>query len=316
MILLGVDIGGTAIKAGAITPEGTILREATGPTPREGSAVEICAAAAALLQSVAGDNGGGHIGCHIGCALAAGLAPLAGRVLASPNLACLVGSTPRSALGQALGLDQTDAENIALENDANAAALGEQWLGAAKGEDNVAVLTLGTGVGGGLILGGSLVTGATGCAAELGHVLVDPQGPACGCGARGCLEAMASASAAIRRASAAQLPPADPGNLPLLCEEARRAPGPERELISAIGRDLGQGLTAVLSILDIDLFVFAGGFSAALDILEPGIRSGLDRGSTPQGRQAVRLVRAALGNRAGWIGAARRALPAAGYSQT
>ncbi|HJO26069.1 MAG: hypothetical protein CMK00_01555 [Planctomycetes bacterium] len=303
-MLLGVDIGGTAIKAGAITETGEVLREATAATPNTNEQGDVFAVASALLAEV----GAADEAAPIGCGLAAGLEPGTGRVVASPNMPGLVGSAPAAALGAALGLAAEEtARRLHIENDANAAALGEQWLGAARGEDNLAVLTLGTGVGGGLILGGALVTGSTGCASEIGHVLVDPEGPTCGCGARGCLEAVASASAAAARARAAGLPRDNPGNLPLLCEEARKSPGPERELLSAVGRDLGRGLTAALALLDIDLFVFAGGFSAALDLLEPGIRKGMDRGSTPAGRRRVRLIRAQLGNRAGWIGAARLA---------
>lgn len=301
---VGVDVGGTAIKAGAITPAGDVIREATCPTPVDSGAPAIFEALADLVGQV---SAGQEIST-LGVGMAAGLEPGTGQIITSPNMTCLVGQHVPEALGAVLGFAPEEArKRIRVLNDANAAALGEQWLGIARGEDNVVVLTLGTGIGGGLILDGSLVKGATGSAAEIGHVIVDPSGPLCGCGARGCLEAMASARAASGRARAAGLPAADPGNLPALCENARAAPGPERDLLLDVGRDLGRGLTAALALLDLDLFVFSGGFANALDILEPGIRLGLDRGSTPQGRRRVRLVRAALGNRAGWIGAARLA---------
>ena len=115
-----------------------------------------------------------------------------GCVRRSPNLAWLEGAPVRRWLAEHLDLAPAQ---VLLENDANVAALGEQWLGAARGEANVLVLTLGTGVGGGLILDGALFRGA-GLAGEVGHLVIDPEGPPCGCGARGCLETLASATAA------------------------------------------------------------------------------------------------------------------------
>jgi len=140
-------------------------------------------------------------------------------------------------------------------------------------------------------------------------VTIDPDGPHCGCGSRGCLETLASASAAARRARAAGLPAEDPGNLVLLAERARAGARPEAELLEAVGNDLGHGLAAALSLLDVRTFVLGGGFSAALDVLEPGIRRGLHEWGFGSRVDAVRLVRATLGADAGWIGAARLLAP-------
>jgi len=196
---------------------------------------------------------------------------------------------------------------VHVENDANAAALGELWLGAARGETNALVLTLGTGIGGGLILGGELFAGE-GMAGEVGHLVIDPAGPPCGCGSRGCLETFASATAARRRALAARLPPQAPGDLELLADRAREGSAAEAQLLREVGRDLGRGLGAVVGLLDLELFVFGGGFAAALDTLEAGIREGIAERSYGGRESQVRLVRAALGPRAGWIGAAWLAL--------
>src|SRR5262245_3484352 len=228
----------------------------------------------------------------------------AGCIRKSPNLPWLEEVPVAALFARHTGL-APDA--IRLENDANAAALGEQWLGAARGERDLLLLTLGTGIGGGLILGGALFTGA-GLAGEVGHLTVDPAGLACGCGSRGCLETLASASAARRRALERGLPADAPGDLERLTARARVRSGPERELLHAVGYDLGRGLAQVLALLDLRTFVFGGGFAAALDVLEPGVRRAL--GEWVYGERAARvcLVRAALGPSAGWIGAARLVL--------
>jgi glucokinase len=200
---------------------------------------------------------------------------------------------------------------VRVENDANVAAQGELWLGAARGERHALVVTLGTGIGGGVVLDGRLFVGE-GLAGEIGHVTVDACGPQCGCGARGCLETLASASAASRRARERGLPAAAPGDLELLATRARAAAGPERELLLEVGLDLGRGLASAVSLLDLRTFVLGGGFSAALDLLEPGIRRGLAERAYGERVASVRLVRALLGPSAGWIGAACLCRPAAG----
>jgi glucokinase len=166
------------------------------------------------------------------------------------------------------------------------------------------LVTLGTGVGGGLVLGGKLFSGPGGMAGEIGHVVVDPNGTVCGCGARGCLETLASATAARRRAIERRLG----DDLESLAAKARRSAGPERELFLDVGRDLGRGLAVALTLLDVRLFVVGGGFGAALDLLEPGVRAGIAERSYGRRADDLRIVAAALGPDAGWIGAARLAL--------
>jgi glucokinase len=227
-----------------------------------------------------------------------------GCVRESPNLPWLENVPVAQLLGAPLDLAPA---RVRLENDANVAALGEQWLGAARGERELLFVTLGTGIGGGLILGGELFVGS-GFAGEIGHVNIDSAGPPCGCGARGCLEQFASASAARRRARARALPADSPGDLERLTELARARAGPERDLLSEIGYDLGRGLAAVVALLDLRTFAFGGGFSAALDVLEPGIRRALSTWVFGGREREVRLLRACLGPSAGWIGAARLVL--------
>jgi glucokinase len=299
--LYGVDVGGSAIKLGAIGVDGAIRADESVPLP---DPLE-----ASLLFETIAENvrrlSGGELPHGVGVGLPAMLDRERNVVQLSPNLPWLNGVHVREGLAEKLGLPPA---LVHVENDANVAALGEQWQGAARGQPDVLVLTLGTGIGSGLILNGRLHTGA-GFASESGHIVVDPRGPVCGCGARGCIEPLASATGARRRAIERGLPPGDPGNLELLAERARSGPGPERELLHEVGLDLGHALAAVVTVLDLRVFVFAGGFSAALDTMAGGIRQGIGEWARPARVSDLSIVRATLGSRAGWIGAAGLTIP-------
>jgi len=298
-LLAGIDVGGSALKLGVLAPDGSGRREESLPVEPDTPAREIFAAAVELLRALAG----GPID-SVGVGLPGLLDREAGRIDQSPNLPWLERVPVAELVGPGLGLEPSA---VFLENDANVAALGEQWLGAARGERHLLLLTLGTGIGGGLILDGRLFVGE-GLGGEVGHLTIDPQGPACGCGSRGCLETLASATAAHRRARERGLPREAPGDLVRLAELARERAGAERALLEEIGADLGRGVAAVLTLLDVRTFVFGGGFSAALDTLEAGIRRSLEQWSYGERVHAVRLLPASLGSSAGWIGAARLAL--------
>ncbi|HEV8113458.1 MAG TPA: ROK family protein [Planctomycetota bacterium] len=294
MRAVGIDLGGTAIKAGAVSAEGQVLDRRSAPVDAGAGPVVLLDRMAAIAREL-GASGAIGLGSP-------GLLDRArGAVIEAPNLHFLEGISLRDELARRLSL-APDA--VALENDANVAALAEHWLGAGRGESHLCLVTLGTGVGGGLVLAGELYSGPGGMAGEIGHVVVDPNGPPCGCGARGCLETLASASAARRRALERGLP----GDLAELAAAARRSAGPERTLLLEVGVDLGRGLASVLTLLDVRLFVIGGGFGAAVDVLEPGIRKGLAERSYGARVAEVRIVPAALGADAGWIGAARLAL--------
>jgi glucokinase len=294
---VGIDIGGTAIKAGAITPEGKILAERSVEPHFERGPQAVLDAIADVAREL-----GAREGLGIGVP---GLLKLeSGFLIDSPNLPGFRNLPVPQEIARRLGCAP---EGVRVWNDAKVAALGELWLGAARGERHALVLTLGTGIGGGLIFDGSVYFGS-GMAGEVGHIVIDPEGPPCGCGGRGCLETLASASAAQRRALAAGLPASRPGDLKLLADRARSGSEPEAQLLREIGRDLGRGLGPVVCLLDLTCFVFGGGFSAALDTLERGIREGIDERSYGERGSKVRLVPAQLGPAAGWIGAARLAM--------
>jgi glucokinase len=296
---IGFDFGGTAIKAGRVDESGAILGEESVPNGLDRGPDT---ALDRMAEQFARLGGAEAIGVGV-----AGLIDVEhGVVLESPNLPGVGGVSLRDELARRTGLAPAAVQ---VENDANVAALGEAWLGAAQGEENVMVVTLGTGVGGGLILEGRAF-GGSGMAGEVGHVVVDPDGPLCGCGSRGCLETLASATAARRRAALAGLPAGDPGNLERLNQLATAGAGPERELLHAVGLDLGRGLGPVVCLLDMRVFVFTGGFAAAFGVMEDGIREGIDERSFGSRGEKVRLLRATLGPAAGWIGAARLAFQA------
>ncbi|MBM3987542.1 MAG: ROK family protein [Planctomycetes bacterium] len=296
---VGIDLGGTAAKSGRITHAGEILAEKTIEPGFADGPERVLDRLADLFRELGG-------GDALGVGVPGLLDRERGLVLSSPNLKGFSGLDVKSGLARRTGLAP---ERVHVENDANAAAVGELWLGAGRGERDALVVTLGTGIGGGLILGGKLHAGE-GLGGEIGHVVVDPRGPRCGCGKQGCVEALASATAARRRALAARLPAESPGDLVVLAQRAREGHEPERDLLREIGSDLGRGLGPVLCLLDLRLYIFGGGFSGALDVLEAGIREGIEERSFGGRAAAVRLLRATLGPAAGWIGAARVAIAA------
>lgn len=287
---VGIDLGGTSVKIGALDGAGRPLQSEEFQSQLELGPADLARRMAEAARKLG-------VGQTIGLAVPGLLDRAAGIVRQSPNLAPIEGFPLRDELARRIGLEPS---RVRFENDANAAAVGEQRAGAARGERDCVLATLGTGVGGGILLGGRLVIGEGGLAGELGHVVIDPAGPPCGCGGRGCLEQFASATAAMRRARAAGLDP----DLVSLTARARRGPGPEAELLAAIGRDLGRGLAGAAILLDVRCFVIGGGFGAAFDLLRPGILEGLLERTFGRDPGDFRLLPAALGAEAGWIGAA------------
>ncbi|MGA8678921.1 MAG: ROK family protein [Acidimicrobiales bacterium] len=236
---LAVDIGGTKMAVGLVDRQGVIVWEDRVRTPlaTDGDAlfrvladlVEIAVGAAAARGEV--------VACGVGCG---GPMTLGGESVSPLNIPAWRGFPLRDRLADVLqGYAATRGVGLQVDNDAKALALGEGWLGAAKGERNYLAMVVSTGVGGGIVLGGRLLGGATGNAGHIGHVIVEPDGRACACGARGCLEAEASGTA-IARATGA---PA----------EAASA-----EVIERTGLLVGRAVGSVANLLDLRLAVVAG----------------------------------------------------------
>jgi glucokinase len=213
---------------------------------------------------------------------------------------------------------------VVVDNDGNAAAWGEHRFGAGRGASEMLMVTVGTGIGGGLVTGGRLFRGAHGFAAEIGHIIVEPNGPLCGCGNRGCWEQVASGRAIGRmgRAAGAEHPESllvelaggDPASVhgPVVTEAARRGDPMAVEILSEVGRRLGEGIAGLVNVLDPELVVVGGGASQAGDLLLEPARRAFDASvEAVDHRPRVPLVAAALGNDAGAIGAADLAAAAA-----
>ena len=239
-----------------------------------------------------------------------------GVVLICPNIPCVVGVCLPRAVGEAIG---REGLSVVLENDANAAAYGEAWAGAGRDVDTLILMTLGTGIGGGIVLDGHIWHGAHGFAGELGHVTIEVDGEACPCGNRGCVERYASAAAMERRFREA-VESGKPSTLADTIRDRGIATGREiseaamagdaaaREIIEETGRYLGVAATNVAHIFDPDMVVFAGGLTGAGDLLLDAIRREARSRMFEACRERVEIAFAELGNDAGLIGAAGWAL--------
>ena len=309
---IGVDVGGTKIAAAAVDADGAIRHRARRETPAQ-DVEAITAAIAEMVQELAEAtrSDGEQIGA-VGVACAGFVDSAGTTVLFAPNLAWR-DAPLKALLEQAVGLP------IVLENDANAAAWGEFRFGAAREADDMLLVTVGTGVGGGIVSDGELLRGSEGVAAEIGHLRVQPDGHRCGCGNRGCLEAYASGSALVREArelvrggsphagALSDLCGGDPEQLSgqMVTQAAAAGDPAATELLADLGQWLGEGLASMVAVLDPGLIVIGGGVSAAGEMLLDPARAAFGRQLTGRGhRRQAQVVVATLGNDAGMIGAA------------
>lgn len=328
---IGVDLGGTNLRIAAVESQGRLREKVTLGTKvargRDHVLNDMCDAIRRMVEKYNGTSALMGIGIGV-----PGIIDIeTGMVRESPNLAGWSDYPVRSEIEKRLGT------RVILENDANAAGLGEKWLGAAKHVDDMAMLTLGTGVGGGLVLGGRVFHGMTGMAGEFGHATVEPEGVPCGCGNRGCLEQYASATAVMRMARDA----IDGGRAPGLAQAASSDPefsakavynlaiqGDEeaRKIFRSVGRALGIILSSLVNALNLPMYVIGGGVASAWEAFSPSIfeelrqrslvyaataptsRSGQQGASARVEHRAGRstiITRALLGSDAGLYGASR-----------
>ena len=217
-----------------------------------------------------------------------------GRSISAVNLP-LEGVDLRDRMRETHGLP------VGIENDANAAAIGEWKAGVARGASNVVMLTLGTGVGGGLIVDGRPFRGSTGSGAELGHIVIDVDGPPCPCGGHGHLESYACGPVADRIARELFGPGSDAEDL---VSRAGDGDAAAVDALGGIGRKLGAGIATFVNVFEPELVVVGGGFGAAGELLLEPAREVVAREGLEPGRDAVRIVEAELGVDAGVIGAA------------
>jgi glucokinase len=312
-LAVGVDVGGTKVAALLTDDRGTVLdrRVVHSPADDAEAAVDTVVALARELAQ----RHEGVVAVGVG---AAGLVSREGVLRFAPNLAWREFPL-RARVAAGVGLPVT------VDNDANVAAWGEFRFGAGRGSTDLLLVTVGTGIGGGIVAGGSLFRGAHGFAAEIGHIIVEPGGPPCGCGNVGCWEQVASGRAIERlgRQAAAEHADSvlgraargDPSTIdgPAVTKAAQGGDPMSVRILERVGVRLGEGIAGLVNVLDPDVVVVGGGAAAAGDLLlEPARRAFVDAVEAADHRPAVSILAAALGNDAGAIGAADLARAEAG----
>ncbi|MCW2569618.1 MAG: glucokinase [Mycobacterium sp.] len=306
-LTIGVDVGGTKVAAGLVDEAGTIVAKTRHHTPSQDPA-QVQAVIASAVRELATDHDVVAVG--IG---AAGLVDAArSTVLFAPNLAWR-NEPLRAAIEQRCGLP------VVVENDANAAAWGEARFGAGRAEPYVVMVTVGTGLGGGIILDGALYRGRLGIAAEIGHLILEPYGRRCGCGNRGCWERYASGSALVREAQElATISPVIASRLLELVggraeaitglavmQAAQEGDEAALEAFRVVGRWLGHGMATLAAVLDPGVFVIGGGVCEAGELLRAPAVATFEERLTARAYRDVPDVRLAeLGSEAGIVGAA------------
>ncbi len=308
---IGVDLGGTNLKLGAIAEDGELLEHLElAADARRGPEVVVARLCRAVLE-LRDRWVGRYAPAGIGVAVAGIMRLPLGLVIAAPNLPGWTGFNVRDGIRREMDAPFT------LENDANAAALGEKWMGVAREMEHLAFLTLGTGIGGGLVLNGRIWHGAKGMAAELGHINVRPEGRLCNCGNRGCLEAYASATAVVRCATelvdsgraSPGLARLARGEAPLTADRvyalARQGDASAGSVFQEMGAALGIGIASLIHIFDLEAVVLGGGAIAAWDAFQESMFEEARRRSFVQQADPRPILRSGLGSRAGIYGAAR-----------
>jgi glucokinase len=306
-LAVGIDVGGTKIAGGVVDEKGAILATARRVSPAtDTEAIE------RSIEDLVDELRGTFDIAAVGIGAAGFVDSTRSTVLFAPNLAWR-DEPLRADLEKRIGLP------VVVENDANAAAWGEFTFGAGEDVSDSLLVTLGTGVGGGIVLNGELHRGAFGVAAEIGHMRVVPDGRLCGCGNRGCWEQYASGTALVREAReqarqgsliARTLLDRAGGDVeqitgPLITEAAHDGDEFAKEQLATLGRWLGEGIASLAAVLDPAVVVIGGGVSEAGDLLLDPVRAHYRANLTGRHYRPELEVRAAvLGNKAGMIGAA------------
>lgn len=336
---IGVDLGGTNLRIAAVDEEGKLIEKVTLGTQvtlgRDHVINDMCDAVLRMADKF--KSRARLVGIGIGVP---GIIDMrTGMLRESPNLPGWAEYPVRAEIEKRLGT------RVLLENDANAAALGEKWLGAAREFEDMAMITLGTGVGGGLVLGGRIWHGMTGMAGEFGHIMVEPEGHPCGCGSRGCVEQYASATAIVRMAreavaagASSRLVTASSNpefSAKAVYNLAIQGDVEAQKIFRRAGRALGMVLAALVNGLNLPIYVIGGGVSSAWEAFSPSLFEELrqrsmvyaatapaqaedGRGAAarvePHGTTKTIITRALLGSDAGLYGAACLALSGADLS--
>lgn len=317
---VGVDLGGTNLRVAVVDEQGHMLEKLITPVSELRTSERVIDRMCEhILYLMRKHNGTGPL--HgIGIAIPGIIDLDTGILRECPNLPGWYDYPARDEIERRLG------NRVILENDANAAAMGEFWLGAAREYDSTCMLTLGTGVGGGIIIKGALWHGMTGMAGEPGHTTVDPQGPLCGCGNRGCLEQFSGAAAIVRMAKEAAASGEAPAIAAAISREERfsarsvyelamKGDTASQKIFERSGRALGIAIASMINTLNLPIYIIGGGGSGGWDAFSPFIfeeveaRSFVFRATVKHAaatsKPRTRITRAMLGSDAGIFGAAR-----------
>ncbi|MBQ8837311.1 MAG: ROK family protein [Clostridia bacterium] len=311
MLKIGIDLGGTNIAAGLVDESGTILLKKSVPTGASRPKEEIIDDIAALCRRIVGEHGITLSEVQaIGIAVPGGVDEKSGEILFTPNI-------PFSGINICEILSKKlDGKKVGVANDANAATLAEVFCGAAKGADNAVMITLGTGVGGGIVIDKKIYSGSNGLAAEIGHFVIQMGGEKCGCGRRGCFEAYGSATALIRMTKEELSTCFMTGEATLMAEASKisartsfdafkKGDAAAARVIEKYTDALANGITSLINIFQPDVFIIGGGISGEkqflIDLLQPKVDA---EDFAKNAKKRTRLCTALCGNDAGIIGAA------------
>lgn len=292
-VVLALDLGGTNARFAAIRRDGEVVARARATTPRFGTAESVLQMMSGGFAEIAELASSQTV---VGVAAAVPFGSGQGVLTNLPNLPALEGVD----LGRELR--QNTKLPVEIINDATAATIGEHWLGASRGIENVIGVTLGTGIGGGLIIGGRPYFGASGSAGEVGHICVEPEGHPCGCGSRGCVEQYASATALVRMAAEAGIVVKTSFEL---YEMARSADDRANSVFHKMGSYLGIAFAGLVNVFNPDVIVVGGGVSAGWDMFIGPVRNEVSKRAFRDPAERAKIVRASLGEDAGVLGAAR-----------
>ncbi|MGB2926795.1 MAG: ROK family protein [Limnothrix sp.] len=287
--VIGIDLGGTAIKAGRFQTDGTRVAEMKVDTPQPSTPEAVAAAIASLINELNSDKK-----CQ-----AAGIG-IPGPVDSTARVARVaINLSDWHDVPLADWVEAKTDVKITLDNDANCAGLGEAWLGAGRDHKNLLMITLGTGVGGAIILDNKLFTGHYGAAGELGLITLNPDGPPCNSGNNGSFEQYCSITG-VKRLSGH-----DPSNLSSLAKKGDKTAIAHWE---DYGKLLGAGLTSLIYIFTPEMIILGGGISASSELFLPAAQAEIERRVLPSSRVELQIVKAELDNNAGIVGAAKLAI--------
>jgi glucokinase len=318
---IGVDLGGTNIKAGVVTENAQVVVKTVLATEADKGADHIIDRICRAVKTLMSESGLSRedIG-GIGVGSPGTLDTKAGVVHYAPNMPLWADVNVVERVYERTGM------KTVLENDANAAAYGEFWAGAGKGVSSIVMFTLGTGIGGGIIANGRLIHGTTDCAGELGHMTIEVEGRECACGNHGCLEAYASANSLARRFKeavaaggesvlSARLAGGGQVDSRAVCDAALAGDELALRIFWETGVYLGVGIVNIMHTINPARVIISGGLIKAGDLLMRPIKDTVERRALPDAKRNCDIVFASLGEDAGFIGGAGCALAAFGISQ-